>query len=417
MEKLNEIKVKKMYAHMRAIAAIGPRPDGTEEDHKAISYIKAELEKLAIKANSLPLEVPVIENMVTKLNILDDEPYEIPCYPLLRPGLTPEEGITAPLAYVGKAFEQDFKDVDCKGKIVLSYEDHPFEGPTPEEGNFPVIKTENAFKAGAVGFIFTTRRKDDFIQTWGLYRELDKIPSISIPFGELLKLREKLQSKKELKAQLTCFGHVKDGFSEDVYGILKGTEKPDRTIVISGSHHETPPGAGGANDNGSGIAVMLELARFFSKYRTRKTLIFLSSCGEESGTWGNIEFVKQKKDVYGPHCEGVFIIDMVNSSENGMLAGPKNGLKTDVRLNKMLENNADSLGYHLPVIDDPTITRGGLGDSLGWVEEGIPASFIDGYHSDYFYHTDGDLLEVINPNVMKSVADPVALTVMQLDIE
>jgi aminopeptidase YwaD len=334
---------------------------------------------------------------------------------MLRPGLTPEEGITAPLAYIGKAFEQDFRDIDCRGKIVFSYEDIPFEGPTSEECNFLIHKTQNAYNAGAVGFIFTNRRRDDFIQTWGLHRDLDKIPSVSVPFGEFLKLRDRVQSGKLLKAHLTCFGQVKKGYSEVVYGIQKGTEKPDRTVVISGSHHETPPGAGGANDNASGIAVMLELARFFSKYRTKKSIVFLSSCGEESGTWGNIEFVKQRADVYGPHCEGVFIIDMINSSENGMLAGPKKGLKTDKRLNKMLERNADALGYHLPVIDDPRITRGGLGDSQGWVERGIPAVFIDGYHSDYFYHTDGDLPPVINPNVMKSIADPVALTVMQLD--
>ena len=417
MENLNEIKVKNMHAHMRVIAATGPRPDGTEADHKAIRYIKVELEKLGLEAQGLPLEVPVIENMVTKLKVLDDQPYEIRCKPFLRPGLTSEKGITAPLVYVGKAFEQDFKKVDCREKIVFSYEDLPFEGPTPVECNFPAIKTANAFKAGALGFIFTTQRKDGFIQTWGLNRELDRIPSVSIPFGEFLKLKEKLQTRKEFNAHLTCSGKVKKGFSEVVYSVFKGTTKPDRTIVISGSHHETPPGAGGANDNASGLAVMLELARFFTKYRTRKTLIFLSSCGEESGTWGNIEFVKQKQEVYGTLCEAVFIIDMVNSSENGMLAGPENGKKTDVRLNKMLEGNANALGYHLPVIDDPTITRGGLGDSFGWLERGIPASFIDGYHSDYFYHTDGDLMDVINPNVLKSVSDPVALTVMQLDSE
>ena len=74
---------------------------------------------------------------------------------------------------------------------------------------------------------------------------------------------------------------------------------------------------------------------------------------------GSEEFVKQKSDVYG-QCDAALIIDMVNSSENGMLTGAKNGKKTDVRLNKMIERYADELGYYLPVIEEPTITRGGL---------------------------------------------------------
>ena len=75
------------------------------------------------------------------------------------------------------------------------------------------------------------------------------------------------------------------------------------------------------------------------------------------------------------------------------------------------------MGFHLPVIDDPTITRGGLGDSFPWVEKGIPAAFIDGYHSDYFYHTDGDVFAVLNTNVLKSIADPVAQVIRTLDDE
>ncbi len=415
MNTVHEIKVKNMMQHVKNISAFGPRPDGTDADHAAIRYIKSGLEAVGAQVGSLPLAVPVIENIATQLQILGDPPHEIPCKPLLRPGLTAKQGLTAPLAFVGKAFEQDFKNADVKGKIVFCYEDVPFEGPTSEECNFPGVKTENACKAGAVGLIFSTRRKDNFIQTWGLHRELDVIPSVSIPFGELWNLKVAAESGKSLNAHLTVYGDVREGQSEVVYGTLRGTQHPERSIVIYGSHHETNPGVPGANDNASGIAVMLELARYFSLHRTKKTLIFVSTCGEESGAWGSIEFVKQKQDVYGDHCDAAFIIDMVNSSENGMLAGAKNGMKTDARLNRMLEGYAEELGYFLPVIEDPKITRGGLGDSQPFVEKGIPAAFVDGYHSDYFYHTDGDIFQVLNTNVLKSIADPVALAVQAFD--
>lgn len=414
---LNEIKVRNMMKHVKTIAEIGPRPDGTEADHEVIYYIKNEFSRVGAIVGSLPLEVPVIDNMNVKLAIHGEKNYEIPCRPLLRPGLTPEGGIHAPLVFVGKAFEGDFQKTDVKGKVVFCYEDMPFEGSTPVECNFPGTKTENAYKAGAVGLIFSTRRADNYIQTWGLHRELDVIPSVSIPFPEFLKLKELWEKDKNLYVHLTVYGDVRNGHSEVVYGVLRGSEKPERTIVVCGSHHETNPGTPGANDNASGIAIMLELARYFSQHPTKKSLIFVSTCGEESGAWGSAEFVKQKQDVYGEHCDAALIIDMVNSSENGMLAGAENGLKTDTKLNRMLADFADDLGYYLPIIVDPTITRGGLGDSFPWVEKGIPTAFIDGYHSDYFYHTDGDVFNVVNTNVLKATADPVALTIETIDKE
>jgi len=163
MNTVNEIKVRNMMRHVRAIATIGPRPDGTEADHEAIRYIKRELEAVGVAVGSLPLEVPVVDNLTVSLEILGEKSYQIPCRPLLRAGLTPKDGIVAPLAFVGKALEQDFKNADIKGKIVFCYEDLPFEGPTPEECNFPATKTGNAFKAGAVGLIFSTRRKDSSV--------------------------------------------------------------------------------------------------------------------------------------------------------------------------------------------------------------------------------------------------------------
>jgi aminopeptidase YwaD len=415
MNTTNEIKVINMLKHVKTITEIGPRPDGTAADHQAINYIKKELSQVGAVVGSLPLDVPVIENTNVKLTVQGIKEYEIPCKPLLRPGLTPKEGMRAPLVFVGKAFEGDFQKADVKGKVVFCYEDMPFEGPTPVECNFPGTKTQNAFKAGAAGLIFSTRRVDNFIQTWGLHRELDVIPSVSIPFPEFLKLKDLWEEDKNLTVHLTVHGNVIQGFSEVVYGVLTGTEKPERKIVIYGSHHETNPGTPGANDNASGVAVMLELARYFSQHPTKKSLVFVSTCGEESGAWGSAEFVKQKQDVYGEHCEAAIIIDMVNSSENGMLAGPENGMKTDAALNKMIAGFANDLGYYLPVISDPTITRGGLGDSFPWVEKGIPAVFIDGYYSDYFYHTDGDVFSVVNTNVLKATSDPVALTIQALD--
>ncbi len=52
-------------------------------------------------------------------------------------------------------------------------------------------------------------------------------------------------------------------------------------IVIIGAHYDTAPGTPGANDNGSGTAAILELARLFAGRHTDRTLRFVLFANEE----------------------------------------------------------------------------------------------------------------------------------------
>ena len=61
---------------------------------------------------------------------------------------------------------------------------------------------------------------------------------------------------------------------------LRGKIKEEE-IVIIGAHYDTVAGSPGANDNGSGVATMLELANFFSKKDVDRTLRFVAFVNEE----------------------------------------------------------------------------------------------------------------------------------------
>src|SRR4030095_12263094 len=66
--------------------------------------------------------------------------------------------------------------------------------------------------------------------------------------------------------------------AEDVVYELPG-ESPQ--IVVVGAHYDSAEGTPGANDNGSGTAAALELARHFSAQRHRNTLRFVFFANEE----------------------------------------------------------------------------------------------------------------------------------------
>src|SRR3982750_4492483 len=103
----------------------------------------------------------------------------------------------------------------------------------------------------------------------------------------------------------------------NVYAVLKGTTDPDRVYVISGHYDSmcTSPidakcHAPGANDDASGTAVSLELARVMSKRKFDATIIFMTVPGEEQGLLGATYFAEQAKQK-AMNIEAMFTNDIV----------------------------------------------------------------------------------------------------------
>lgn len=71
-----------------------------------------------------------------------------------------------------------------------------------------------------------------------------------------------------------------DGKVRNIEVEIKGASKVNEIIVI-GAHYDSAQGAPGANDNGSGTAMVLELARSFKATRPERTLRFVFFVNEE----------------------------------------------------------------------------------------------------------------------------------------
>lgn len=61
---------------------------------------------------------------------------------------------------------------------------------------------------------------------------------------------------------------------------IEGTEKSNEIVVI-GAHYDSVFGSPGANDNASGVAVLLELAAYFAENPQPRTILFVSFANEE----------------------------------------------------------------------------------------------------------------------------------------
>jgi len=124
---------------------------------------------------------------------------------------------------------------------------------------------------------------------------------------------------------------VRDVELRNVVAVLPGTRQPERRIIIC-AHYDSlaivrgPDGqvdwtqtevfAPGVNDNGSGTAAVLELARVLSQYEFEKTLVFIAFAGEEQGLVGSTLYA-QKARREGQIIEAVLNNDIIGSDVAG----------------------------------------------------------------------------------------------------
>jgi hypothetical protein len=107
----------------------------------------------------------------------------------------------------------------------------------------------------------------------------------------------------------------------NVIATLKGTASPERFYVVTG-HLDSrvtdvldfTSDAPGADDDASGVAVVLELARVFATRQFAGTLVFATVAGEEQGLYGST-FMAQQMNAAGNDVQGMFSNDIVGASQ------------------------------------------------------------------------------------------------------
>ena len=76
------------------------------------------------------------------------------------------------------------------------------------------------------------------------------------------------------------FSRIKGRECYNLEAEITGSEKPDE-IVLIGAHYDSREGTPGANDNASGVAALLALARAFADKKPARTLRFVAFTNEE----------------------------------------------------------------------------------------------------------------------------------------
>jgi aminopeptidase YwaD len=257
------------------------------------------------------------------------------------------------------------------------------------------------------------RRDDNLIATWGLGRELDAIPSVSIGFADFSRLHERFKQER-LVGRLRVCGKVRAGGTQMVIGRVPGMGQANGVIVVVGSHHETVPGSPGANDNGTGLAGMLELARHFhGRPLEHHDLLLVATGGEESGHWANAAWVEGNSEFLERNAKGVLVALCFGVARPALHKRKWNGMETDERLNALLLEAAGDLGHDLGVLDSVPF----LSEATEYLERGIPATLLmPDVRELPYYHTSEDTVEHVDMDRVYAVVEILATAVTRLDL-
>ncbi|UUU32129.1 M28 family metallopeptidase [Streptomyces sp. CA-210063] len=106
----------------------------------------------------------------------------------------------------------------------------------------------------------------------------------------------------------------------NVVATLRGALTPDRVYVVSGHYDsrvtdvmDATSDAPGADDDASGVAVAMELARVMARRRPASTIVFAAVAGEEQGLYGAAHMARLYKEA-GADVQAMFTNDIVGSS-------------------------------------------------------------------------------------------------------
>jgi len=148
-------------------------------------------------------------------------------------------------------------------------------------------------------------------------------------YGEFLKAAEssngRMTVEKQAYEQQKAARVPQPTIITNVVATLKGTqpESADRIYVVSGHYDsmcssptDAKCDAPGANDDASGTAAVLEMARVMAKYEFDATIVFMTVAGEEQSLLGSTHFAEQAKQKNWD-IEAMFTNDIVGNTLGG----------------------------------------------------------------------------------------------------
>ena len=347
------------------------REAGTEGEYKAAEYILREIKNVSQEAYPERVFFDCPDYVEKKAEFTICEPYEksytVRAY--LNGACTGEEGLTAPLLYVGKGDDISLKH--AKGAVVLVCE-------TVREAMCQKLQ-----EAGALGFITvcgTPLDEGEDRIPLQYRRGKSSLAGAAIHYVDAVELLEKGASK----CHLTVVQEPIIRKSSNVSVRIQGSEFPDEIVTVT-AHYDSVPEGPGAYDNMSGGAMVMEAYRYFAENQPKRSIEFIWFGAEEKGLVGSREYAKAHEAELKQHVFNLNV-DLAGQLIGGNVLGITADVSVCDRIRQLLEE------HDLPA-DIKNQVWASDSNTFAW--KGIPALTVN--RDGFGMHTRHDKAQLISP--------------------
>ena len=339
---------------------------------KAEKYIKKELKKAGLKVKTQSVKYGVNQTLATPVCVINGDTLE-PAYDFI-----PHPYSTS----VNKHFDKQNIEIADSTVLVEVKEKHDL--PSSSSARRFLIKKS------------TKKDRNTLLLFTGSYPLMSKQdkqyerPSIQV-------------DKKVMPEELTSvyvYNKVKNKivWTNNVIAVIEGSKEPEKAICLS-AHYDHMGALGdiyypGANDNASGVTVLLELARYFSENPPPVTVVFCFFTGEEQGLQGSWRYIRDPA-VRLKNTMMVINLDMVGSGLDGYGIVGGNDHPEDVSI---FEDIREEYGFGNLKLRPNAANS----DHFPFTVKGVPALFFYASGGEQPYHHPDDIPETLDWNAIQN---------------
>ena len=374
---------------------IGNRLSGSQNLERGIEWAITEMKRDGLdNVRGEKVMVPHWVRGEESLEMMTPVPRKLQMLGLGNSVGTPAEGITADAIVVRSFAELDRLGEQVRGKIVV------YNAPYVNYGATVQYRLQGASRAARYGAVAALVRSITplALQTphtgaMNYDPNQPKIPvaAVTIEVAEFLQRMNDRGDQPRLKLKMEA-KFLPDAESANVIAEIKGSEKPDEIVLISG-HFDSWDVGQGAHDDGGGCIVAWETVRLLKELglKPRRTIRVVLWTNEENGLRGGNAYRDAHRAEIPKHVLAI-------ESDSGVYRPEGFGLAATAPL--QVRSNMQEIAKLLSGIGADQIAEDGGGADIGPItREGVVGASLDVDGAHYFdiHHTPADTLDKVNP--------------------
>jgi carboxypeptidase Q len=374
---------------------IGNRLSGSKNLERAVEWAITEMKRDDLdNVRAEKVMVPHWVRGEESLEMISPIPRKLQMLGLGNSVGTPAEGIAADVVVVRNFEELDRLGEQVRGKIVVYNAPYVNYGATVE---YRLRGASRAARYGAVAALVRSitpvSLQTPHTGAMSYDPNQPKIPTaaITIEVAEFLQRMNDRGDHPRLRLKMDA-KFLPDAESANVIAELRGSEKPDEIVLISG-HFDSWDVGQGAHDDGGGCIVAWEAARLLKELglKPRRTIRVVLYTNEENGLRGGNAYLDAHRAEVTKHILAI-------ESDSGVYRPEGFGLAETAPL--QVRSNMMEIAKLLSGIGADQIAASGGGADIGpMMREGVIGASLDVDGARYFdiHHTPADTLDKVNP--------------------